>query len=109
METIELNGITLVLTEATAQALHREIEEEKMAKRRHWLIWHWHARRWAMYGDKDGDGSIFSDLYKEENDCRPHMTREQVFWILYGRECWIEHGPHCKEYRWMSKHGWGLF
>ena len=109
MTTIELNGVTLTLTEETAKALMAELEEEREARKRHWMMWHWHARRWAMYGDRYDDGSIFSDLYKDETGIRPRFSRDDVMWILYERDCWIEHGPHCVEYRKAKKQGWGLY
>lgn len=92
MKTIELNGITLFLTEETAEAIERELNREREARRARWILWHWYARRWAMYGDRHGDGSMFSDLYKDENGCRPHMSQKDVLWTLYGRECWVKHG-----------------
>jgi hypothetical protein len=102
MTTIELNGVTLILTEKTAEEIKYELkreERERARKReeqkRHWMMWHWYARRWAMYGNKfDYDGAYFSDMYKDENGIRPRMSREEIFWILYGRECWVEHGQH---------------
>lgn len=110
MKTIELNGVTLILTEETAEAIEHELNREREERRNHWILWHWYARRWAMYGNKfDCDGDYFSDMYKDENGCRPHMSREEIFWILYERECWIEHGPHCVEYRKAKARGWGLY
>ena len=106
METIIISGVTLVLTEETAKEVRTELEREHAARRDHWMLWHWYARRWAMYGNRDEDGSLFSDLYKDETGCRPHISREEVFWLLYGRECWIEHGPHCTEYRRAKARGW---
>lgn len=94
MKTIEINGISLTLTEETYAQLMEEMEEKKAEARRHWVLWHWYARRWAMYGNKDYDGSLFSDLYKDENGCRPYMNREEIFWFLDGREVWIQHGRH---------------
>jgi hypothetical protein len=106
MRTIELNGVNLFLTEETAEAIQRELDREREVRRSHWILFHWYGRRWAMYGDKYGDGGMFSDLYKDENGSRPHMTRAELFWILYERECWIEHGPHCREYRNIRTRGW---
>lgn len=104
MTTIELNGVTLTLTEKTLKALKAEQEEdrreaerkqkrEREERRFQWYMWHWYGRRWAMYGDAE-DGGIFSDMCKEECGFRPRMTPEEVMWILYRRECWIEHGLH---------------
>lgn len=106
MTTIELNGVTLILTEKTANAIQTELtreREEKRAERRHdWILWHWYARRWAMYGDQEA-GSLFSDMYKDEHGCRPHMTQEEVTWWLGGRDCWLRHdSPECWEYRRME-------
>lgn len=81
MTTIELNGVTFHLTEATAEAVEAELRREREERRHQWFIWHWYARRWALYGDRDC-GSMFSDLYKDEHGVRPHMTRDQVLWIL---------------------------
>ena len=119
MKTIELNGVTLIVSEATARTLQAELEEDRIEAEREanrkneerkfrWVMWNWHARRWAMYGSAE-DGALFSDMYKDENGCRPHMSRKDVFWILYERECWIEHGPHCAEYRKAKARGWGLY
>lgn len=104
MKTIELNGVTLIVSEATARTLQAELEEDRIEAEREanrkseerkfrWVMWHWHARRWAMYGSAE-DGALFSDMYKDECGMRPHgMTAEDVFWILYKRECRVEHGP----------------
>lgn len=110
MTTIELNGVTLILTETTADTIRTELNREREEKKAHWILWHWYARRWAMYGNQYGDGDMFSDLYKDRNGCRPHYTtREDIFDFLYGRECWIQHGPYCREYRKMKARGWGLY
>lgn len=103
MKTIELNGITLTLSEETANALMAELEADRLdaereqnrereERRFRWVMWHWYARRWAMYGSAE-DGGLFSDMYKDECGCRPHMTRDEVFWILYKRDCRVQHGP----------------
>lgn len=106
METIIMNGVTLTLTHETAEQIRTELNREREERKNHWMMWHWYARRFAMYGDRDYDGSLFSDLYKDENGCRPHMSREDILWILYGRDCWIEHGPNCVEYRKAKARGW---
>ena len=107
MTTIELNGVTLILTEETAEAIRAELNREREERKRHWILWHWYGRRWAMYGNRfDCDGDYFSDMYKDENGFRPHMSREEIFWILYERDCWIEHGPHCQEYRRARARNW---
>ena len=93
MEKITINGVDLYLTEETAEELRRELEEERQEKRKHWMLWHWYARRWAMYGDEES-GGFFSDLYKDERGFRPTWTRDEVFFFLYGRKCWIQHGIH---------------
>lgn len=108
METIIINGVTCILSTKTADQYRREIAEEKAARRTDWVLWHWYARRWAMYGDQEA-GGLFSDMYKDEHGSRPHMSREEVLWVLYGRECWLEHGPECQEYRRMKAKGWGLY
>lgn len=102
MTTIELNGVTLILTEETAEEIRTELNREHEEKKRHWILWHWYARRWAMYGDQEA-GSLFSDMYKDEHGCRPHMTQEEVTWWLGGRDCWLRHdSPECWEYRRME-------
>lgn len=106
MTTIELNGVTLILTEETAEEIRAELNREREEQKRHWILWHWYARRFAMYGSNDPEGMLFSDMYKDENGCRPHMSREDILWILYGRECWIEHGPYCKEYKRARARNW---
>lgn len=106
MTTIELNGVTLFLTEKTAEQIRAELNREREERKNHWILWNWYARRWAMYGDRDGDGSMFSDMYKDMHGCRPHMSRKDVMWFLYERDCWIEHGPHCQEYRKMKARNW---
>ena len=99
MKTIEMNGVNLILTEETAETIERELNREREERRSHWLMWNWHARRWAMYGNKfDCDGDYFSDMYKEETGMRPHMSRGDIFWMLYERECWVEHGPYNTRY-----------
>lgn len=106
METIIMNGVTLVLTQETAKILRAQVDaiaQEREAEQRrereeqkaHWMLWHWYARRWAMYGNKfDFDGDYFSDMYKDEHGIRPRFSREEIFWILYDRENWIQHGRH---------------
>lgn len=95
METIIMNGVTLVLTHKTAETLRAQVAEIAQERKAHWMLWHWYGRRWAMYGNKfDCDGDYFSDLYKDEHGFRPRMSREEIFWILYERENWIQHGRH---------------
>lgn len=107
MTTIEMNGVTLILTEETAEQIKAELNREREERRSHWMMWHWYARRWAMYGNRfDCDGDYFSDMYKDENGIRPRMSREEIFWILYERENWIEHGPYCTEYKKARARGW---
>lgn len=93
MKTIELNEVTLIVTEETAREIEAELNREREERRFHWMIWHWHARRWAMYGGAE-DHALFSDMYKDEHGVRPHYTTpEDVFWMLYGRDCRVQHGP----------------
>ena len=94
METIIINGVTCTVSTTVADQYRREVAEEQAERRNHWVLWHWYARRWAMYGNRDDAGSLFSDLYKDEHGCRPHMSREEVFWLLDGREVWLRHGRH---------------
>ena len=108
METIIINGVACTLSTKTADQYRLEVAEEKAERRADWMLWHWYARRWAMYGDQEA-GSMFSDMYKDEHGSRPHMTRDEVLWFLYGRECWLEHSPECREYRRMKAIGWGLY
>lgn len=83
METIIINGVTCIVSTATADQYRREVAEERETKRRAWFIWHWYARRWALYGDEEA-GAFFSDLYKDEYGCRPHMSKAAVLRTLDG-------------------------
>lgn len=87
MEIIQIKGITCYLSPKTAEQLRREIAEEKEAEKRHWLLWHWYARRWAMYRDEEA-GQMFSDLYKDETGCRPRGLMEPEY-LLSFLECRI--------------------
>ena len=96
MITIELNGLTLTLTEETANRIYEELDEIRREKERelyreqnerrfHWYMWHWYARRYAMY-NREEDYEQFSDMWKDENGIRPwHITPEEIIVTLNGR------------------------
>lgn len=105
MTWLKFDGVDCILTDTTAAAIIAEIEEvkreketlrrqerEESEKLRRWFMFHWHARRWAMYGNTE-DYALFSDMFKDETGVRPDYTTEEIFDLLYRRDCRMAHGP----------------
>lgn len=75
MKRIELNGVTLILTEATAAQAEYELNGGRDGAMKRLV-------EAALAGDEMA-WSIWSDLWKDEYGCRPRYTVDEIK-AMYG-------------------------